>query len=205
MSDLVNPHPEGDVAQQRGLEDARWVAEARRGNQDAFDQLVERYQRRAVSVAYRLLGNPSDAQDIAQDAFLRAYQNLARLEDPRRFGGWLMRIVTNLSLNLRRARRRATPVSMDVLGAQDVETTNPARARSGSAAEGAETSELAAAIRAAIDALPEAQRVCLVLFSIEGLPQKEVAEIMNCSVELVKWNVFQARKALRSALTDYLD
>jgi len=201
----VNPHPEADVAHQRGLEDARWVAEARRGNHDAFDQLVERYQRRAVSVAYRLLGNPSDAQDIAQDAFLRAYQNLARLEDPRRFGGWLMRIVTNLSLNLRRARRRATPVSIDVLDTQDAETTGPSRARSGSAAEGAETTELAAAIRAAIDALPEAQRVCLVLFSIEGLPQKDVAEIMNCSLEMVKWNVFQARKALRSALTDYLD
>jgi RNA polymerase sigma-70 factor (ECF subfamily) len=66
------------------------------------------------------------------------------------------------------------------------------------------SSELGAAIQRAIEALPDKQRLALVLFSIEGLPQKEVAAVLDCSVELVKWNVFQARKKLREALGDYL-
>lgn len=209
MSDSVNTQSDAadaaEAARQRGLEDAQWVADARTGNQDAFDRLVERYHRRAVSVAYRLLGNAEDARDAAQDAFLRAYRNLATLEDPRRFGGWLMRIVTNLSLNLRRARGRAANPAGDELLMGEERLRTPSGASLSQPGDNPETGELAIAIRRALDELPEKQRVALVLFSIEGLPQKEVAEIMNCTVELVKWNVFQARKALRRALADHLD
>lgn len=205
MSEPVNAQFEADDARDSGWDDARWVADARQGDQDAFDRLVERYQRRAVSVAYRLLGNAEDARDAAQDAFLRAYRNLATLEDPRRFGGWLMRIVTNLSLNLRRSRSRLPPSAPEEVFAGEDDLRAPSGARLTVEEEGLETAELNAAIRAAIDALPEKQRVALVLFSIEGLPQKQVAEIMNCSVELVKWNVFQARKTLRRTLAEHLD
>jgi len=201
----VNAQSEADDARERSFEDARWVADARRGDQDAFDRLVDRYQRRAVAVAYRLLGNAEDARDAAQDAFLRAYQNLATLEDPRRFGGWLMRIVTNLSLNLRRSRSRSASTATDDVIAGEEELRTPSGAMLSAGAERPETAELNSAIQAAIDALPEKQRVALVLFSIEGIPQKDVAQIMNCTVELVKWNVFQARKALRRALADHLD
>ncbi|MFH1748499.1 MAG: sigma factor, partial [Planctomycetota bacterium] len=74
------------------------------GQRDAFDPLVERYQRRATAVAYRLLGNLHDALEVCQEAFVRAYRHLHSLEDGRRFGSWLLRIVTNLSLNFRRSR-----------------------------------------------------------------------------------------------------
>ncbi len=187
------------------LEEARWVVAARGGDQDAFDRLVERYQRRAVAVAYRLLGNIHDATDAAQDAFLRAYQNLPKLEDPRRFGGWLMRIVTNLSLNLRRGRGRANALSTDDLIEGESELRTASGALLAIAGEGPETAELEDAVRVAIDGLPEKQRLALILFSMEGLPQKEVAEIMNCTVQLVKWNVFQARKTLREKLADFLN
>ncbi len=187
--------------------DASCVLAVRDGDSAAFDRLVERYQRRAVAVSYRLLGSTHDAADVAQDAFLRAYRNLHRLEDPRRFGAWFMRIVTNLSLNFRRSRGRAAAFSTDDL----VESGNERRAsgamhsdRHGAGAN-TDATELEQAVAAAVDALPEKQRLALVLFSMEGLPQKEVAEIMNCTVELVKWNVFQARKALRKALADYMD
>jgi RNA polymerase sigma-70 factor (ECF subfamily) len=206
VSEPVNAQSEAaDAARQRGLEDARWVTDAVKGNQDAFDRLVERYQRRAVSVAYRLLGNVDDAHDAAQDAFLRAYRNLATLEDPRRFGGWLLRIVTNLSLNLRRTRNRSATVANEELIAGEDRLRTPAGGKLTQAAEGPEAAELSAAIRMAIDTLPEKQRTALVLFSIEGIPQKEVAQIMNCTVELVKWNVFQARKTLRRMLAEHLD
>ena len=85
------------------------VREALAGESGAFDQLVERYQRRATSVAYRLLGNLHDALEVCQEAFVRAYRNLQRLEDRRRFGPWLLRIVTNLSLNFRRDRAARGP------------------------------------------------------------------------------------------------
>jgi RNA polymerase sigma-70 factor (ECF subfamily) len=190
-----------------GQEDAREVAAARSGDDSAFDRLVHRYQKRAVAVAYRLLGSIHDATDVAQDAFLRAFQKLADLEDPRRFGPWLLRIVTNLALNFRRSRSRDPGVSTDDL----VEGLEPARTASGAsiatdeaAEQSIETQELRSAVATAIDGLPEKQRLALVLFSLEGLPQKDVAEIMGCSIELVKWNVFQARKTLRQRLADFL-
>ena len=113
MSRSVNAGPDLNSTADGAREEARCVAAACGGDQDAFDRLVERHQRRAVAVAYRLLGNVHDASDVAQDAFLRAYQSLTKLEDPRRFGPWLMRIVTNLALNFRRSRSRASAMSTE--------------------------------------------------------------------------------------------
>src|SRR6476660_4752757 len=75
------------------------------GDRKAFDELVIRYQRQAVAVSYRLLGNTQDALEVTQDAFLKAFTSLASLQKPEAFGGWLMRIVSNLSLNYRRGRK----------------------------------------------------------------------------------------------------
>src|SRR5881628_3818594 len=77
--------------------DAQLVAQALAGRKAAFDELIRRYQRQAVAVSYRLLGNTNDALEVTQDAFLKAYASLATLEKPEAFGGWLMRIVSNLS------------------------------------------------------------------------------------------------------------
>jgi RNA polymerase sigma-70 factor (ECF subfamily) len=191
-----------------GDDDARDVAAALSGDQEAFDLLVHRYQRRAVAVAYRLLGSIHDATDVAQDAFLRAYRKLADLEDPRRFGPWLLRIVTNLALNFRRSRGRDPTVSTEDLieGPEPLRTASGANMASEAADEDSlETREMKDKVARAIDELPEKQRLALVLFSLEGLPQKDVAEIMGCSIELVKWNVFQARKTLRQRLADFLE
>lgn len=204
----VKAMPDPNQTTDAGAEDARWVLEARSGDHDAFDRLVERYQRRAVSVSYRLLGNIHDASDVAQDAFLRAFQNLAKLEDARRFGPWLMRIVTNLSLNFRRARSRSSAMSTEdmIEGTEVLRTASGASLLSVDAVDGSPDAEaLREAVVKGIDALPEKQRLALVLFSIEGLPQKEVAEIMGCTIQLVKWNVFQARKTLRKVLAAHLD
>lgn len=186
-----------------GEANAADISAARQGDQDAFDRLVQRYQRRAVSVAYRLLGSIHDAADVAQDAFLRAYQNLEKLDDPRRFGPWMLRIVTNLALNFRRSRGRTSALSMEDV----VEGEAPLRTASGATPAGGGSeglTELESAVAKAMDELPEKQRMALVLFSMEGIPQKQVAEIMDCSVELVKWNVFQARKSMKRALADFI-
>jgi RNA polymerase sigma-70 factor (ECF subfamily) len=183
--------------------DADCVRRTLAGDLRAFDELVSRYQRRVVGIAYRLLGNGDDAADVCQDVFLRAYRSLESLTEPHRFAGWLSRIAANLSLNFRRGRRSAMSLSDDEgqavaedqsgRGGLVVVTHDPSL-----------TSETRRAIDAAIERLPEKQRMSLILFALEGLPHKEVAEILECSVEAVKWNVFQARKKLKDDLAEYM-
>jgi RNA polymerase sigma-70 factor (ECF subfamily) len=186
--------------------DETLVEQAIAGDQAAFGELVRRYQRQAVAVSYRLVGRIEDAADVVQDAFMRAHRNLATLEQRARFGPWLMRIVSNLSLNYRRSRRH-TAVPLDDLleAADDLHRADGAALARDDAPESALLSnELRAQIDRAVRTLPDKQRLALILSSVEGMPQKDVAEILDCSVELVKWNVFQARKKLRDQLRDYL-
>lgn len=185
--------------------DGELVRQARAGRCRAFDELIDRYQRRATSIAYRLLGNLHDALEVSQEAFVRAYRSLDTLVDDNRFGTWLLKIVTNLSLNYRRSRRlrllheeRSNDVNS--MNEQMADTTN------GGAHPGARlaATELAETIEAGLADLPERQRAALVLFSLEQLPQRQVADILDCSIEAVKWHVFQARKKLKIRLKDYL-
>ncbi|UCE61724.1 MAG: sigma-70 family RNA polymerase sigma factor [Phycisphaerales bacterium] len=184
------------------------VRRARDGDSEAFSDLVDIYQRRTVSVAYRLLGNIEDASDVSQEAFIRAYRHLGQLEDLSRFGSWLLRVVSNLALDFRRGRKRREAVSLDDSLTLPEEARQPGTGLRLTGADGEEAESLPDELQTAIDdamgQLPEKQRLALVLFSIEGIPQKQVAEILECSVELVKWNVFQARKKLKEMLTEYL-
>lgn len=189
-----------------GERDAGWVRAALDGDAEAFGKLVEAYQRPAVSVAYRLLGNSHDAMEIAQDAFLRAYRSLGKLQEPGRFGPWLMRIVSNLSLNRRRGRKTSATVELDeARGALDAATPAGRPVVTSVTPEVTlEHMEMHEALAVAIEDLPEKQRVSLVLFAVEGWAQKDIAELLECSIENVKWNVFQARKKLREMLGDKL-
>ena len=194
-----------DVEREHGqtddVADAGLVLQARGGDRKAFDRLVERYDRRAFAVAYRLLGNRHDALEACQDAFLRGYRSLDTLAEPARFGAWLLRIVGNLALNFRRARglRTMLPLDDEQAGPADEARTGPTRAD-----EPLLAAELEQAIHQAVAELPENQRMALTLFSMNGMSQKEVAEILDCSIEAVKWYVFQARKTLKQKLGEYL-
>src|SRR5258706_6369052 len=181
--------------------DGQLVTRALDGDRKAFDELIVRYQRQAVAVSYRLLGNTHDALEVTQDAFLKACSSLSTLQKPEAFGGWLMRIVSNLSLNYRRGRKSKSQLPLDdLLGANDSPSTeggqNPIgsewMARSGDPVRGLEGRELGAKLQEALNQLPEKQRQAVVLFTIEEMLQKEVAQALNCSVEAVKWHVVQA-------------
>lgn len=192
-----------------GIGDDELVRRVRAGRPEAFEELVERYQRRATSVANRLLGNLHDALEVCQEAFVRAFRNLEKLDDERRFGPWLLKIVTNLALNFRRDRAvGGRRVSLDdcLVDGESNAAARLAAPEYSSDRPGAElvAEELRSAVQAALAELPAQQRMALVLFSLEELPQKDVAEIMDCSVEAVKWHVFQARKKLRERLAEYL-
>ena len=194
-----------------GSSDEPTVRAAMAGDRPAFDLLVRKYQTQAVAVSYRLLGNRADAVEVVQDAFLKAYKSLATLERPGAFGGWLMRIVSNLSLNRRRGRslRRGSSLDddegnpIDAQGATSIGgealgggSSDPARAAMGH--------ELGEKLQEALAQLPEKQRLAILMFTIEQMPQKDVAEALGCSVEAVKWHVFQGRKRLRETLKDLI-
>ena len=189
-----------------GERDAGWVQSALAGNKEAFGYLVKAYERPAASTAYRLLGNSHDAVEVVQEALLRAYRSLDRLADPSRFGPWLLRIVSNLSLNARRSRRFGSAVTLDEQRGTDGVTSGdgPPLVSSRSPDYEVQRRELNEALEAALEALPDKQRLALVLFTIEGWAQKDIAEVLQCSVENVKWHVFQARKKLREQLGDHL-
>ncbi|MDB5295694.1 MAG: rpoE [Phycisphaerales bacterium] len=191
--------------------DGELVARAVGGENPAFDALVRKYQRQAVAVSYRLLGNSHDALEVTQDAFLKAYRSLATLQKGDAFGGWLMRIVSNLSLNYRRSRRTrggqlplddllgpAEPAAGGIGGGSDWmnQDADPAHAM--------ESGEMGRRLQQAMLELPEKQRLAIVMFTIEQMPQKQVADALGCSVEAVKWHVFQGRKKLRELLKDHL-
>src|SRR3954470_10176204 len=107
--------------------DGQLVGRANDGDRKAFDELIVKYQRQAVAVSYRLLGNTNDALEVTQDAFLKAFTSLASLQKPEAFGGWLMRIVSNLSLNFRRGRKNRQQLPLDdLLGPSEPSTAGAA-------------------------------------------------------------------------------
>lgn len=181
--------------------DGKLVEQSLAGQRQAFDELIRRYQRQAVAVSYRLLGNTQDAMDITQEAFLKAFANLATLQKPEAFGGWLMRIVSNLSLNFRRGRKLRTQLSLDGLIDGNDGTTTDRRA---DPVHQIQSGEMGERLQEALRQLTEKQRTAIILFTIEQMPQKQVAGTLGCSVEAVKWHVFQGRKRLKEILKDHL-
>lgn len=186
------------------------VLAAKAGDRPAFGKLAQQYQRQCAAVALRLLGNTHDAAELVQDALVKAYRSLEQLQQSERFGPWLMRIVTNLALNYRRSRGRRQALSLEQTsaGAGGDEGEDLRSSLAGRALDAPEkpltNAELGDAIQEAIDALPEKQRLALVMFAIEKMPQKDVADVLNCSVEAVKWHVFTARKQLKKALQPHM-
>jgi RNA polymerase sigma-70 factor (ECF subfamily) len=186
------------------------VARVLNGDRATFDVLITRYQRQAIAVSYRLLGNSHDALEVTQDAFLKAYNSLPTLQNPEAFGGWLMRIVSNLSLNYRRGRKTRTksqlPLDDALTGKGNAEGSGASEwsAKGADPVHTLESREMGAKLREAMDSLPEKQRLAIVMFTIEQMPQKDVAEALKCSVEAVKWHVFQGRKKLKEMLKEHL-
>jgi len=188
--------------------DATLVGRAAAGDRGAFDELIRRHQRRAVAVSYRLLGNMSDALDVTQDAFIKAYSGIGTLRNPEAFAGWLLRIVSNLSLNYRRGRKSRLTVPMDELLQATEASAGPAASdamsQSGDPVRTLEGRELGERLTEALEQLPRKQRLAILMFTIDRMPQKEIAAALNCSVEAVKWHVFQGRRKLRELLKRHM-
>ena len=165
-----------------------------------FEVFLRNYQNMVYSTAMRLLANPSEAEDITQEVFLRAYERFADLRDSPTAGGWLKTVATNLSLNhLSRYRARWSFFSELFSGNQadeEMEVQFPAQADP-DALLAADRREL---LDQALRKLPSSQRVPLVLYHLDGLRYEEIAEKLGVSLGKVKTDIFRGREALRRIL-----
>ena len=175
----------------------RLVKASQAGNRDAFDELVRVYQRRAMYVAIRILGSADEAAEAVQVAFLKAYLSIGKLKEAKQFNVWLLRIVANAAISqVRAAKRRAKKIEI-ADHFEDKKTLSPLEKQS--------AEELKEAVRLAMLKLSKKEAEAIALFGLENLPHREVAEIMGCSVEAVRWYVFRARQKLKVLLKDYLE
>jgi len=164
-------------------EDGAIVERCLRGDTPAFSRLVERYERVLFSVALRMLGEPEDARDATQDAFVKVFQRLGDYKPEHRFFSWIYRILTNECLNALRARRLQDP---------DI----PEAATTSGALEVLELEERRRAVQAAIAALPPDYRDVLILRHFAELSYEEVADTLAIPVKTVKSRLYTARQQL---------
>lgn len=185
-----------------GNVDFELMARIGEGDHAAFRELVERHQNTVIGTVAKMLGNPSDAEDISQQVFLRIWRNARRYRPDARFTTYLFTITRNLVFNETRRRGRKKEVSAD----EREENSHHQIEDSPDRRPDAELlqSELREAIDAAIAALPESQRMAVVLRRYEQLSYEEIAAVLGLSVSAVKSLLFRARSALRETLGAYL-
>lgn len=190
--DAPPPSASGALAPDDAL-DAQLAEGVRRGDSAAFDQLVVRHMRRAFGVAYRLMGQREDAEDLVQETFLAVLERIDTFQAGRRFAPWFYRILVNRGLNARKARALRVMEEIPVNAA--ARSVGPDRA--------AEQSELREELRQAMAGLPERQRTIVQLSELEGFTSPEIAEVLEISEGTVRWHLHEARKTLRRALAPF--
>ncbi len=165
-----------------------------------------KYQNMVYSTAMRFLANPTEAEDVAQEAFLRAYEHFSELRESPTAGGWLKTVTTNLSLNhLSRYRARWSFFSELFTGSGEDEAEPLEFAAPDHLAEELERADRRQLVEQALHKLPAAQRVPLVLYHLEGLRYEEIAAKLKVSLGKVKTDIFRGREALRKRLRGSLD
>lgn len=181
--------------------DAALVRRAREGDYGAFEALFERYRTMAYRFAYQMVGRRDDAEDVVQEAFVRAYQNLHRYRDEAKFTTWLLRIVTNLCTDEARKHQRRTALEQqESAGALDWMTIGEID----DPVQNLEEDRRKVALRKAMGALPAHHRTMIVLRDIEEKEYPEIAKIVGCTVGGAKLRVLRARRALRERIAPLL-
>lgn len=185
--------------------DAVLMLKVAKGDNEAFAELVKKFEDRVLGLAYRYLGERSLAEDLAQEAFLRVYRAKERYEPRARFSTWLYRIVVNLCLNELRWQRHRPAVSLSVK-TETSSNVNLDQTDSGltPALETLERDELSKLVRDIVMELPDNQRIAVLLNKYEGLSYTEVAESMDLSVMAVKSLLTRARLRIKERLLPYV-
>jgi RNA polymerase sigma-70 factor (ECF subfamily) len=176
-------------------DDAELVRRVQNGDAAAFQSLVHRYLPRAFSAARRLMSNEADAEDLVQDAFLRALQRMDQVDARRGFGPWFFRVLANVAHNARSSRE---------LRRTEAELTEVASGEAGADVL-MERAELGEALSGALGNLSARQREVITMFEVDGFSTAEIAAALGIAPETVRWHLHSARKALREVLQPLSD
>jgi RNA polymerase sigma-70 factor, ECF subfamily len=168
-------------------DELNWIQNSLAGDAEAYATLVKQYQNMVHALAFRMTGSLDDAEDLAQETFLRAYQQLDSFRGEAKFSTWLCKIAMNLSLNWRTRENRR----------KDIHTKWSEDAILGNDGHDEFSDELSRHVQKALDRLPAKQRAAVVLTVYDGHNHAEAAQILGCSETTVSWRVFAARQKLK--------
>jgi RNA polymerase sigma factor (sigma-70 family) len=181
------------------------VERARHGDLRAYDELIKRYQERIYATVYHMTSNHEDANDLAQEAFVKAYQALKSFKGGSSFYTWLYRIAVNKTINFLKQRKNRQHMSLNDLDFNAehdpdlvalISDKTPRRA--------AGLSELQEKLNGALLKLSEHHRMAVVLHDVQGLSHEEIAKIMHCNIGTVRSRLFYARQQLQALMADYI-
>lgn len=170
--------------------DARLVEQVRNGERSAYGELVRRYEKRLLRTLYRMIGNADTCEDLAQEAFLKAYDRLDRFDTSKRFGPWLFQIGVNTAIDWLRRNRRRHQISLSDMsqgeGTFDVSDPDPRP-----------IADLSQEVHFVLAQIPLDYRTVLMLRDLEGFPCSEVAAIVGRKEPTVRWRLLKAREMFR--------
>jgi len=185
--------------------DAELVARVQRGDKQAFDLLVLKYQRKIMRLLSRMIRNPSEIEDVAQEAFIKAYRALPQFRGESAFYTWLYRIAINTARNwlAQNNRRPSTPSSQENEDGETFDATDNLTDNSNPESEMA-SRQIADTVNKAMNDLPEDLRNAIVMREIDGMSYEDIAESMNCPIGTVRSRIFRAREAIATRLRPLL-
>ncbi len=187
--------------------DAELMLSFQQGDEGAFTELVHRYQGRIVSLAFRYLASAADAEDLAQEVFLRVYRAREKYEPSAKFSTWVYRVTVNASLNYLRGRKVRRNINAEMPAGSDEGGGGPdfADDRAPSPHGEAEKQELSEMLGEIVDDLPERQRIAILLNKYQGLSYQDTADAMEMSIPAVKSLLTRARVNIKDKLLPYLE
>lgn len=176
------------------------IKQVLKGDQNAFGDIVELYKDKVYQISYRILGNKHEAEDIAQEAFIRAYVNIQSFNMNLKFSTWIYRIATNLCIDRIRKKKPDYYLDAEVSGAEGLTMYSSIPANTSLPEDDVESLELQELIQKEISKLPEKYRTVIVLRYIEELSLNEISEILDIPLGTVKTRIHRGREALRKQL-----
>jgi RNA polymerase sigma-70 factor (ECF subfamily) len=186
-------------------EESELVRRARKGDLQAYDDLVKRYQERIYATIYHMTSNHEDANDLAQESFIKAFQALKSFKGGSTFYTWIYRIAVNKTINFLKQRKNRTHMSLnDIDFNAEHDTDLIALISDNTPRRAAGLTELQKKLNEALLKLSEPHRLVVVLHDVQGQSHEEIAEVMNCNIGTVRSRLFYARQQMQAELADYL-
>jgi RNA polymerase sigma-70 factor (ECF subfamily) len=197
--------PMEPASEPKPVDEGKLVDRARRGDLGAYDELVKRYQERIYATIYHITANHEDANDLAQEAFIKAFHALKTFKGGSSFYTWVYRIAVNKTINFLKQRKNKTQMSLDDLDFNaEHDPDLVALISEKTPRREVALSELQEKLNAALQRLSEPHRLVVTLHDVQGLSHEEIAKIMDCNVGTVRSRLFYARQQLQAYLSDYL-